>query len=112
MIKAHPDLKAIVTDSAGIAWGFGRLARAASLKPGQIYMAGLVLTPATVQGIRDGYVNLILDEQPYLQGYLPVLNICLSKKFGFSGLDFNTLGAFIDKANVDAVAPLVEKSIR
>jgi len=56
-------------------------------------MAGLVLTPLTVQGIKDGYVSLILDEQPYLQGYLPILNICLSKKFGFSGLDFNTLGA-------------------
>lgn len=75
-------------------------------------MAGLVLTPLTVQGIKDGYVSLILDEQPYLQGYLPILDICLSKKYGFSGLDINTLGAFVDKTNVDAVAPLVEKSIR
>jgi adenylate cyclase len=97
---------------AGIAWGFGKLAREASLKPGQVYMAGLVLTPATVQGIKDGYVSLIFDEQPYLQGYLPILNICLAKQYSFSGLDFNTLGAFIDKNSVDAVAPLVEKSIR
>ncbi len=111
-IRAHPDLKAVVTDSAGIAWGFGNIARAASLKPGQIFMAGLVLTPLTVQEIKDGYVSLILDEQPYLQGYLPILNICLARKYGFSGLDFNTLGAFVDKTNVNSVAPLVEKSIR
>ena len=75
-------------------------------------MAGFDLTPKTKQAIKDGYVNLVFDEQPYLQGYLPILNICLTKKYGFSGLDFNTAGALIDAHNLDAVAPLVEKAIR
>ena len=38
----------------------------------------------------------MIDQQPYLQGYLPILNICLTKKYGFSGLDVNTAGAFVD----------------
>ena len=36
----------------------------------------------------------------------------LTKKFGFSGLDINTAGAFVDSKNVDAVAPLAAKEIR
>jgi len=48
----------------------------------------------------------------YFQVYLSILKICLTKKFGFSGLHFHTTGTFIDKRNVDAVALLVEKSIR
>ncbi|MGA2793163.1 MAG: hypothetical protein ABSE69_06450 [Roseiarcus sp.] len=111
-MNANPDVKVVVTDDAGLTWSLGYLARAASLKPGQVYLAGIDLTPKTVQAIKDGYVNLVFDEQPYLQGYLPILNICLAKKYGFSGLNFNTGGAFVDSSNVDAIAPLVEKSIR
>jgi hypothetical protein len=74
--------------------------------------AGDVDYPNSVRAMKDGYLNLALDEQPYLQGYLPILNICLTKKFGFSGLNVDTAGAFIDSATVDSVAPLVEKGIR
>ena len=62
--------------------------------------------------VKDGYLNLIVDEQPYLNGYLPILNICLTKKFGFSGLHVNRGVIFVDSSNVDAVAPLVDKAIR
>ena len=55
---------------------------------------------------------MIVDEQPYLNGYLPILNICLTKKFGFSGLHVNRGVIFVDSSNVDAVAPLVDKAIR
>ena len=48
----------------------------------------------------------------YFQVYLSILKICLTKKFGFSGLDINTAGAFVDPKNVDVVAPLAAKEIR
>ena len=54
----------------------------------------------------------IIDQQPYLQGYIPILNICLTKKFGFSGLHINTASAFVDLSDVDAVALLAAKEIR
>jgi class 3 adenylate cyclase/TolB-like protein/ABC-type sugar transport system substrate-binding protein len=111
-IKANPDVKLVVTDNAGLTASLGYFALSAGLKPGQVFMAGVALTPKAVQAIKEGYVGLIYDLQPYLTGYLPILNICLTTKFGFSGLDFNTGGAFVDAHNVDAVAPLVEKSIR
>jgi simple sugar transport system substrate-binding protein len=112
VIKANPDIKIAVTDHGGLTSNVGVYAKAASLKPGQVYFAGFDMSPNTAQAIKAGYQNLVIDQQPFLQGYLPILNICLTKKFGFSGLDVNTAGAFVDSTNVDAVAPLAAKEIR
>jgi len=112
VMKANPGIKIVVTDHGGLTSNVGVYAKAASLKPGQVYFAGFDMSPNTAQAVKDGYQNLVIDQQPYLQGYLPILNICLTKKFGFSGLDINTAGAFVDSTNVDAVAPLAAKEIR
>ena len=49
---------------------------------------------------------------PTCRAIIPILNICLTKKFGFSGLHINTAGAFVDSSDVDAVALLAAKEIR
>ncbi len=112
VMGANPGVKVVVTDHGALTANVGVYARAASLKPGQVFFAGFDMSPNTAQAIKQGYQNLVIDQQPYLQGYLPILNICLTKKFGFSGLDINTAGAFVDSSNVDAVAPLAAKEIR
>jgi simple sugar transport system substrate-binding protein len=112
VMGANPDIKIVVTDHGGLTSNVGVYAKAAGLKPGQVYFAGFDMSPNTAQAVKEGYQNLVIDQQPYLQGYLPILNICLTKKFGFSGLDINTAGAFVDSTNVDAVAPLAAKEIR
>ncbi len=112
VMKANPDIKLVVTDHGGLTSNVGVYAKAASLKPGQVYFAGFDMSPNTAQAVKSGYQNLVIDQQPYLQGYLPILNICLTKKFGFSGLDINTAGAFVDASNVDKIAPLAAKEIR
>ena len=112
VIKSNPGIKIVVTDHGGLTSNVGVYAAAASLKPNQVYFAGFDMSPNTSKAIQEGFLNLVIDQQPYLQGYLPILNICLTKKFGFAGLDINTAGAFVDKDNVDAVAPLAAKEIR
>lgn len=112
VMGANPGIKIVVTDHGGLTSNVGVYAKAASLTPGQVYFAGFDMSPNTAQAVKEGFQNLVIDQQPYLQGYLPILNICLTKKFGFSGLDINTAGAFVDDKNVDAVAPLAAKEIR
>jgi len=111
-MKAHPKIKLVVTDHGALTSNAGVYAKAASLKPGQVFFAGFDMSPNTAQAVKSGYQNLVIDQQPYLQGYLPILNICLTKKYGFSGLDINTAGAFVDSNNVDKIAPLAAKEIR
>jgi simple sugar transport system substrate-binding protein len=111
-VAAHPDVKLIIADHGAVTATLGTYMRAANKKPGEIFTAGFDLSAATASAIKDGWVGAVLDQQPWLQGYLPVLQICLAKKYGFAGLHIDTGAAIIDKTNIDFVAPLAEKGIR
>lgn len=111
-ISANPDVKLIITDHGSITSTVGTYLKAANVKPGAINVAGFDLSAASVEAIKSGYLGLILDQQPYLQGYLPILNIVLTKKYYFSGLSIDTGSGFVNAKNVDALAGLAEKGIR
>jgi len=111
-ISANPDVKLIITDHGGLTSTVGTYMKAANVKPGAIKCAGFDLSSASVDAIRSGYLGLILDQQPYLQGYLPILQICLTKTYQFAGLHIDTGSGFVDESNVEALASLAEKGIR
>jgi len=77
--------------------------KALGKKPGDYIVAGFDLSPETVDGIKSGYIGIIEDQQPYLQGFLPILQACLTKKYGFAGLYINTGIGLIDSSNVDLI---------
>jgi simple sugar transport system substrate-binding protein len=110
--SSHTDLKAIFIDHGNLTSTIPTYMKAANLAAGSIYAAGFDLSPATVQGVKDGFVNLVIDQQQYLQGFLAIEQLCLTEKYGFSGLFVNTGGGFVDKSNIDAIAPLVTQQIR
>lgn len=111
-VSSHPDVKLVVTDHGGLTATAEAYLRGAGKKPGQLNIAGFDLSPATISAIKGGWTGLVIDQQEWLQGYLPVLQVCLTKVYGFSGLHINTGAGFVDKSNVDMVAPLAEKNIR
>jgi simple sugar transport system substrate-binding protein len=111
-IATHPDVKLLITDHGALTATLGTYLNAARKKPGDIYTAGFDLSAATATAIGEGWVGCVLDQQPWLQGYLPILQICLTKKYGFAGLHIDTGAAIIDKTNINFVAPLAEKGIR
>ncbi|MGE5529704.1 MAG: substrate-binding domain-containing protein [Patescibacteria group bacterium] len=111
-IAKNPNVKLIITDHGALTSTLGTYLKAANQKPGAIFGAGFDLSAATVSAIKEGWVGAVLDQQPWLQGYLPILQICLTKKYGFAGLHIDTGAAIIDKTNIDKVAPLAKKGIR
>jgi simple sugar transport system substrate-binding protein len=111
-VSSHPDVKVVVTDHGGLTATAATYLQAAGKNPGDIKMAGFDLSAATTDAIKAGWMNLVIDQQPWLQGYLPILQICLTKVYGFSGLDINTGAGFVDASNVDFIAPLAAKNIR
>ena len=70
------------------------------------------LSPATAEAIRSGYLDLVGEGQPYLIGYLAVVNLVQSRLCGFGGLVIDTAGGFVDKDNIEQIAPLAEKGVR
>jgi simple sugar transport system substrate-binding protein len=111
-VSKNPDVKAIFIDHGNLTSTIPTYMKAANLKPGSIYAAGFDMSPATVQGIQDGYINLVIDQQEWLQGYFGIEQLCLAHQYGFSGLRIDTGGGFVDKSNIDKIAPLVKQQIR
>jgi simple sugar transport system substrate-binding protein len=112
MASANPDLKAAFFDHGNLTSTAQSYLEAAGLGPDDIYVAGFDLSPATVAAVQNGYTDLVIDQQQWLQGFEAVAQICLTDNYGFSGLNINTGGGFLDASNVDLIAPLVEQQIR
>ncbi|SER10654.1 monosaccharide ABC transporter substrate-binding protein, CUT2 family [Faunimonas pinastri] len=111
-MAANPSIKAVVTDHGALTAMLPSYLKAAGKKPGEVCGTGFDLSAATSQGIKDGYITAVLDQQPFLQGYLSIIQLYLTSKFGFAGMDIDTGAAIIDKSNIDAVAPLTTDAIR
>ena len=111
-VSAHPDVKAIIIDHGNLTSTIPSYMEAANQGPDDIYAAGFDLSPATVEGVKNGFVDLVIDQQQWLQGFEAILQLCLSHAYGFSGLRIDTGGGFVDASNIEAIAPLVEQQIR
>lgn len=107
-----PDVKLIMVDHGALTSQMGNFLRNAGVRPSELFVAGFSLSPATADAIKTGYVQLVADSQPYLMGYLSVVQVVLSTRYGFSGLDINTGAGFVNAANIDFIAPLAAKGIR
>lgn len=111
-LARNPNVKLIMVDHGALTSQMGNFLRNAGVRPHEIYVAGFSLSPATADAIKTGYVQLVADSQPYLMGYLSVVQLVLSKRYGFSGLDINTGAGFVNKSNINFIAPLATKGIR
>jgi simple sugar transport system substrate-binding protein len=111
-VSSNPDVKAVFLDHGNLTSTASTLLQAAGKGPDDVYVAGFDLAPASVQGVKDGWNDLLIDQQQWLQGFMGVLQLCLAHNYGFSGLRIDTGGGFLDKSNVDIVAPLADAFIR
>ena len=111
-VASNPGLKAVITDHGALTATIPAFMRAAGKNPGEICAAGFDLSAAITAGIEEGSISVVLDQQPFLQGYLPIMQLYLTSKFGFAGMNVDTGAALITKANLAQVAPLAAEAIR
>jgi simple sugar transport system substrate-binding protein len=112
IMSANPDIKLMVTDHGNLTGTVQSFLEAAGKTPGEIYAAGFDMSGNAVTAIQNGWLQLVIDQQQYLQGYFGVLQICLTHNYGFSGLQIDTGAGFADASNIDQLAALVAKQIR
>jgi simple sugar transport system substrate-binding protein len=111
-IQAHPDLKAIGTQHGNITANLPKVLQAAGKKPGDVIVGGIDLSPATIDGIKTGYISVSFDQVLYLQGYLPVSQIVMTKRYLIPGLHINTGIGSVTPSNIATIKPLIEQGIR
>jgi simple sugar transport system substrate-binding protein len=97
----HKKLVGMFAVDAGDTQGVGQIIQKYSLQ-GKVKGGGYDLLPGTLKLIDSGALDFTIDQQPYLQGFYPVVQLFLQKLSG--GLmfpsDTNTGLLFVTKANV------------
>jgi simple sugar transport system substrate-binding protein len=101
LIAHKSSIKGAFAVDAGSTQFLGQALTGAGLN-GKIPAGGFDLTPTTLNAIKSGLIDFTIDQEPYLQGFLPVLYLYLYKLSG--GLvtppDTDTGLTFVTKNNV------------
>jgi simple sugar transport system substrate-binding protein len=111
-MEANPDLKAIGTQHGNITATLPKVLEAAGKSPGDVIVGGIDLSPATIEGIKAGWISASFDQVLYLQGYFPVQQVWLMATYLIPGLHINTGVGTVTPDNVGIIAPLIEAGIR
>jgi simple sugar transport system substrate-binding protein len=103
-VQGHPGLAGLLAVDAGSTQSVGQTVAKYGLRDKGLKVAGgFDLVPETLTAVKNGDLDYTIDQQPYLQGFLPVLALYLYKLTG--GLLFptqtNTGLLFVTKDNVD-----------
>lgn len=103
-INGHQNLAGILAVDAGSTYAVGQSVKKYNMRSkGMKVAGGFDLTPETLTGIKEGSLDFTIDQQPYLQGFLPVLALYLFKLSGglVTPVQTNTGLSFVTKDNVD-----------
>ncbi len=98
----HTDAKGMFAVDAGDTQSVGDIARKEGLK-GKVFTGGFDLLPTTLTNIKDGFTQVTIDQQPYLQGFVPQQQMYLWKlsKGLMAPSDTDTSLSFVTASNVD-----------
>ena len=111
-LKANPDINGILT--------LGPLSALPSLGVlksgnmlGKVKLASFDLAPDTLKAVRDGQMLFLIDQQPFLQGYLPVAMLAQEANYAVIPAGVVMTGpGFVTKDNAAKVIELSAKGFR
>nr|MBA3416216.1 hypothetical protein [Chloroflexia bacterium] len=72
---------------------------------GQLLAGGSDLAPAQVDGLRGDYVAFGLGQNPYLQGFYPVMMMYQEIEYGIRPIDIDTGTDVVTPENVEEYNP-------
>jgi simple sugar transport system substrate-binding protein len=112
LLQANPDVDAFMGTGPNLPL---RAIAAAELAGRDLVIAGFDISPDLITAINDGSVAFTVDQQQYLQGYLPIVLMYLQAtnlNTAGGGLPILTGPGFVDSENVAGVADLVRRGTR
>ena len=101
--QGHKDVKGLFAVDAGSTQGIAQTMKKRKLQAKGVKGGGYDLLPITLDNIKSGDLDFTIDQQPYLQGFQPVIQLFLYKLSGglMAPSNTNTGLLFITKDNVD-----------
>jgi simple sugar transport system substrate-binding protein len=110
-ISAHPDTTAYI--ETGL-WhsNVARMLKDRNIPPGKILLGGFDLAAQVIEQMKAGYIQVKIDQQPYEQGFLPVMQVYLEKKVGLAPADIDSGEAVFTPDQADQLMALAKQGVR
>jgi simple sugar transport system substrate-binding protein len=108
----NPDVKLIGYPGGQMLGNVPTYMEAVDKQPGDIISIGFDTSPQIMEAFDAGWVQLTSDQQPFLQGYMPILSLCQQKVLGMGPLNIDTGAGFVDTNNYQSVAELARAGLR
>jgi len=110
--RRRPNTKVIVYAGGQTLGAVPQYMQALNKEPGEVLNVGFDLSPAIIDAFEKNWVQVTSDQQPFLQGYLPILSLALTKKYNFTPLNVDTGSGFVTRENFRPVSELAKRGIR
>lgn len=111
-LAKYPEVKAVGYGGGQMLGNVPAFMQAAGKKPGEIFNFGVDTSPQVVEGFKGGWVQLAADQQPFLQGYLPILGLCQQIVYRFTPISVDTGAGFVTPENYGEIAKLAAGGVR
>ena len=111
-LAANPETKVIVHTGGQMLGNAETFAKAAGYGPGELLQIGFDTSPQVMSAFVNDYAHLTSDQQPFLQGYLPILALCQMKVLGTGALNQDTGAGFVTTSNYEDVMDLANAGLR
>lgn len=82
------------------------------IEPGKHLMGGFDIVAEVLQQMEAGYIQVQVDQQPYMQGFIPVMQAYLAKNFGLSPADVDTGQGLVLQEDVADLWELAKQGLR
>ena len=92
--------------------GVARVLADRGVPAGKVLLGGFDLVPEVLQQMKAGYVQVQIDQQPYEQGFMPVMEVYLAKTVGLAPADIDTGQGIVTPDQVDSIMDLSTKGVR
>jgi simple sugar transport system substrate-binding protein len=110
-LSAHPDTTAYF-DTGYWHAAVARVLKDRGIAPGKVLLGGFDLVPEVLQQMKAGYVQVEVDQQPYMQGFMPVMEVYLDKTAGLAPADIDTGQGIVTPDQADQIMGLAKQGLR
>ena len=99
----HQDVKGMFGVGGGDTMNTGLIMRQYELPKKGVHGGGYDLLPRSLEAVHDGFLDFVIDQQPYLQGFYTVMEMFAFKVSGglVGPADINTGLKFVTKDSID-----------
>jgi len=110
-LNAHPDTTVYFDTGLWHAYVAQALADR-GIDPGAVLLGGFDIVAEVLQQMEAGYIQVQVDQQPYMQGFMPVMQVYLTETVGLSPADIDTGQGLVLKEDVPELWDLARQGKR